>query len=522
MRPGEVWVPRSDQNAVAAFLEGRKRAAVWAGTGSGKTVMAATWLERAMYDAFEVGRALIVAPRLVARDGWPEQLRRWAHLQHMAADSRLLTFDDLDLTPSTVLSPRKLAKAPAHVLQKLVEAKADEMKPHELVAVALSGELGVSVEDLQALMGPGALQFRDRPATKRRLQSLKERIHIVSWDAFPWVVRAYGRNFPYQALIPDESSFLRDQDSARSRAAWHVVGRLKGVTHVLELTASPRANDDEAVWFPLELLAPGLLGETLTQFRDTWCVPDTVNKHTGKVYRWKVAGALRSAFTAKCAEVAVSVPENLGIDVVHAPVRLPLPDEVRAAYREMANTDVTDGGRVTAGSAGVRHNKLRQLSSGFVYRDDGTTWALSGFKMDRLEEMLESIGGQVLVAFSFDQEAEELKRRFGKRFADIRKTGAKDAFLAGDLQVLGVHPASAGHGVDGLQTQTNHIIWTTVPEDRELFDQTNGRLKRPGQDQASVVVHALVAADTREEEIWDEVLPGKARIQDLLLRACRV
>ena len=36
-----------------------------------------------MYDFFEVHRVLIVAPLRVARDTWPEELRKWDHLKEL-------------------------------------------------------------------------------------------------------------------------------------------------------------------------------------------------------------------------------------------------------------------------------------------------------------------------------------------------------------------------------------------------------------------------------------------------------
>ena len=47
----------------------------------GKTVTTLTAIRDLMYDSFEVHRVLIVAPLRVARDTWPEELRKWDHLQ---------------------------------------------------------------------------------------------------------------------------------------------------------------------------------------------------------------------------------------------------------------------------------------------------------------------------------------------------------------------------------------------------------------------------------------------------------
>jgi hypothetical protein len=174
---------------------------------------------------------------------------------------------------------------------------------------------------------------------------------------------------------------------------------------------------------------------------------------------------------------------------------------------------------VTAANAAVLHAKLRQFASGFVYRDDETAQDVHEVKRTRLRELMDSIEGQVLLAYEWTHEREQIAKLLGRDFQDIRQPGAKARFERGELRALGVHPKSAGHGLDGLQSAAHNIIWTTVPEDRELYDQTNGRLKRPGQREDTVFVHLLVMRNTREEQVWTEVLPGKRTLIDLLLTA---
>jgi hypothetical protein len=472
-----VWVPRPDQQAALDFVLPKARAAVWSPTGGGKTAIAGAWMTHHSIDTFEVGRWLVVAPKLVARDGWPEQIGQWAHMQPLS-DFRVLTFEDLDLT-------------------------------------RVKG---------------GGMVFRDKRATKRRLLGLRERVHIASWDAFPWVAQALGRNPPYQGVVYDESSFLRDQGSERSRAA-RSLNRF--VTHQLQLTATANSNHDEAVWSQMDILQPGLLGDTLTEFRDQFCVPDSKNWSTGQVYSYRLAGSQRQEFERRCAKVAVSVPRSLQVPLIESPRWVTLPPANRSAYDAMQEHQVWAG--VAAGSAGVQHSKLRQMASGFVYTqepsegdggDEGSgsdtrsAISLGEEKVEVLTELLGSLGDQrVLIAYEFDEERTRLQRVIGKKGKDIRQRGAKEDFIAGKLQYLTLHPKSAGHGVDGLQHVASNIVWMSVPEDRELYDQTNGRLHRHGTGADTVFCHLLVASDTVEERIWREVLPGKLSVQELLLQA---
>lgn len=498
-----IWTPREDQTKVMAFGEPRDRWALFAPTGAGKTVIASTWMDAAMNDAM-VPRFLIVAPKLVAQDGWPTQFATWAHLNGLVADHRVLVGRDFGLEPGVLI---------------VSDDDAWEAMWSDLDEVTKTYTRYTRM----------ALTFSDKRATKKHLQSMHERIHIVSWDYWPWLVKAYGKNFPYQGVIFDESSFLRDWSSERNKAARHALGRTETVSHVLMLTASPNDNHEPAVYQQIELLSPGLLGSTNEEFQTRWCQPKVIDRRTGQVWSWQIVPALRPAFAELVGKWAVSVASSLGVPLVPVEHRR-APDEAVAAAHAAMLTDAvcTIGGRkVVAKNSGTVHAKLRQISSGFVYdadspHEDGKVLRLSNSKIDELAEMVESEPGQILVAFQWTEELRRLKAQFGKHIGDIRETGAKGAFVDGSLKLLAVHPASAGHGVDGLQHVCNQVVWTSVPEDGELHGQLNGRVHRHGTNSDTVFAHYLIAQGTREERIYDEVLPGKRSVAEAFLHGIRI
>lgn len=467
---GRVWLPRPDQQAALAALDDRQRFLLCSPTGSGKTVLAATKLREWMVDEMSVGRTLVVAPHLVIA-GWLAQMLQWRHL-HALHDlaPQVIGFQHLDLTPSR---------------------KPDGSK--------------------------GSLEFRDKKATKARLRALPGRLHFCSWDAFPWVEDVLGAGWPYDGLVLDESSFAKDIRSARGRAARRAVHKAGVVEHLQLLSATPAANHQEAWWAQLDLVERGCLGANLTAFREEWCVPATKDWQSGQVYSWKVAPARLAEFDAVIARLAVAMPESIGVDLQLVPQWIDLPAAAREEYRQLKKDQVLDD--VTAASMATLHGKLRQLAAGFVYPDDREEHArkVHTAKLERFRELVDSIDGPVLVAYNFAFERSWLQS-YGRQFADVTQGDALQRFKAGKLRILGMHPASAGHGLDGLQHVTNQMIWTSPPVDAELFTQANGRLKRGGQDE-TVFVHVLLARDTVEEDIWTETLPTKEREQARTLAA---
>ena len=461
------WTPRPDQQAVLDFILPRDRAAVWAGTGVGKTAIGLTWLDWRMNQEFCTGRALVVCPPLVV-DGWVGQMRRWDQFGLLGRDVRLLTSKDFGLV-------RDSAK--------------------------------------QLVLG-------DKAAVRRRLLEMRERLTIVPWSMWPFLVKALQTWFPFNDVVFDESSNLRDGGSERGKAARYVVHKLDRATGVLQLTATPSANHEEAIYAQVALLERGLLGATLTEFRDTYCEPATRNWQTGQVYSYKIAERSRAEFERRVATVAVSVPSNLGVPLLRVEQSIGLPEAARGLYETLERVWTVPG--ITCGSEAVLHTKLRQIASGTVYRDDKTVLRLHDTKFERLQELIESIGEPVVVGYEWKSELQRLQDIFGPKVADIRESHAKAAFLAGDLPVLAIEPQSAAHGVDGLQAVSRNVLWLTVPQDLELELQLNGRLHRTGTNADTVFAHYLIAEDTVERRIYDDVLPGKMTLQELVLSRTRV
>lgn len=70
------------QHRAVGFITSRASCALWCEMGLGKTVITLTALAD-MFDRFEIGRVLIIAPLRVARHTWPEEIARWSHTRHL-------------------------------------------------------------------------------------------------------------------------------------------------------------------------------------------------------------------------------------------------------------------------------------------------------------------------------------------------------------------------------------------------------------------------------------------------------
>jgi SNF2 family DNA or RNA helicase len=88
----------------------------------------------------------------------------------------------------------------------------------------------------------------------------------------------------------------------------------------------------------------------------------------------------------------------------------------------------------------------------------------------------------------------------------------------GKIQILMMHPASGGHGLN-LQTGGNRIIWFGQTWSLELYQQFNARLDRQGQKK-SVVINRVITRGTIDEKVI-LATQGKATTQRNLMEAIK-
>ena len=221
------------------------------------------------------------------------------------------------------------------------------------------------------------------------------------------------------------------------------------------------------------------------------------------------------------------------------------PDKATAAAAAVALDDAA-AHTIEAVNGGVLRGKLMQFAAGSLYIDidkDHPEWAkateltrkpitrLHRAKLDCLEKLLvehfESADpdrGCVLVAYRFDYErAQVLDMLSRHRFADGSRAyngmpDTKGAWNRREIPVMLIHPKSAGHGLN-LQHGGHRLIWHTLPDSNEQFQQTPARLNRVGQTR-KVRVDMIVTEGTVDEDVPGS-LNSKEGSQARLLNATR-
>jgi hypothetical protein len=208
-------------------------------------------------------------------------------------------------------------------------------------------------------------------------------------------------------------------------------------------------------------------------------------------------------------------------------MRCDMPD--RLPYEKMKKDFVVQFGttQIAAVNAAVVTGKLQQMAGGWVYQTETSAsntpgrlnitqtpvW-FSKHKFDLLDDLIqENQHANTIIVYNYVEELAELKRRYPHALT-VNDTKAINRWNNGEIELLLIHPKSAGHGLN-LQHGGSKIIFVSLPWSLELYEQTIGRLHRSGQAH-DVWCYVMLTNKTVDERIW-AALHDKRAISDIAM-----
>lgn len=417
----------------------KKQLCIFSDPGTGKTVSILFAMKK-----LKPQRTLILAPKLVCETVWMQEAQNWVGLKHM-------TFTLLCVPPNK-RAKNMFADTHFHLIN------------YELIA---------------------------KLVTELAEHKIKLQDH-------------------YDAIVFDEASNLKNVSSKRF---WRLRKPIKEIPIRVGATGTPIGNNLLNLWGEMYMCADvERLGRTFTEYKQKYFIPES----NGFGYVWKPKERADELVKRAIAPHSVTVTNYEGIPQMFAPIRYVLPAKVQCQYDELQDnlfTSIKDKGgdllSVSGGPAVVK-NKLRQLESGAIYKDPqiddngnpvgSREWInLHQVKFDELAILIDSLEGQqLLLAYHFNHELERLNAMGIK---GIHEKGALTAWLKNKFQVLALHPASAGHGLNLHTSGCYHLCFLSLPWSYELFKQTIGRLTRIGQTN-TVIIHYFSGPQVENEVFW--------------------
>ncbi len=348
-------------------------------------------------------------------------------------------------------------------------------------------------------------------------------VFIINRENVQWLVEQSGLPFDYDMVVIDELSSFKSYQAKRFRALLKV---RPGVRRIVGLTGTPSSNSLMDLWAEYRLLDLGQrLGRFITHYRNRYFAPDKRNGNI--VYSYKpLPGAEEQIYDA-ISDITISMkaPDHLKMpDLVMNEVRAKLSDDEWETYSTLKKELVVSlgGEEIDAVNAASLANKLSQMANGAVYAEGKKVIPLHERKLDALEDLIEAANGKpVLVAYWFKHDLDRIAERLNKLhilFARADKSDSIERWNRGELPVMLIHPASAGHGLN-LQSGGCTLIWYGLTWSLELYQQTNARLWRQGQNN-TVVIHHIIAEGTIDERIM-AALRQKDKTQAALMDAVK-
>jgi len=348
----------------------------------------------------------------------------------------------------------------------------------------------------------------------------KAQIVVTNYDNIQWLAE---QALDFDGVVFDELTRLKNPSGTRFKALLKV---LEPMTIRWGLTGSFTSNGLEDVFGQCKVVDQGLLGRSKGAFMQQYFV--LINKEFGE---WAprvgaLAGVMErikpATYVLEAGEYADKLPPLHVIEV-----RCDLDD--RKPYEKMKADFMVEfpDAKAVAANGGVVTGKLQQMASGFVYDTRKTAsdvpgkfivtqtpvW-FSAHKFDRLEELLnENQRANTIIAYTYQEELAELKRRY-PHAQTLDDKDAIQRWNEGRIELLLVHPKSAGHGLN-LQFGGCKIIFLSLPWSLELYEQTVGRLHRSGQKH-DVWCYVMLTNKTVDEKIWG-ALHDKRAISDIAM-----
>lgn len=431
------------------------------GLGMGKTAVTLTSIAH-MLNIGYLNAVLIVAPIRVCRLVWRTEAQKWAHTKH-------LTFNMV---------------------------------------------MGTQDQRTRSLL---------RPAN----------VYLINYDNLLWLSEALQtyyiakkRPLPFDGIVFDELSLLKNSTTNRVKSLRKILPHFKWRTG---LTGTPASNGYRDLHGEFLVLDDGVrLGTSKSAFMTRF--------YRKQGFKYIPFPDTEATITHLISDIVMELNSDDYIkmpDLIVNDIECELPEGVRRIYDKMEKdffAQLDNGTDVEVFNQGSLTNKLLQLSNGNIYPVAGMPmWEpVHSAKLEALEEIMEESEGEpVFCSYAYRSDAERIMHHF-RDLKPINLTACKtesalnDAMMrwkSGDCRLMIAHPASASHGVDGLQSCGNIIVHFGLNWSLDLYEQFNGRIRRQGQGRP-VTCHRILCRDTMDQA-QALALSDKATTQSSLRKAIK-
>lgn len=300
-------------------------------------------------------------------------------------------------------------------------------------------------------------------------------------------------------LMLDESSCIQNERAKRTKAILTM-----RPDHVILLSGTPTAGKYEKLWSQIHLLGWPISRRT---YYDQYVVQRLIEvsgMYIPVVVGYKNVDRLKrklaqyGAVFMKSEEFGVDLP-----DMVEQKVYTPVPGSYHTFLRDQVIT--IKGEQLVGDTALTMRLYLRQICGQY-----------NPARLQAVRDLLESTDDRVIIFYNFKAEFRQLEELAAKLKRPVSVVNGDEKDLdnyedKSDSVTLIQYQA----GAMGLNLQkANRVIYFTLPDKSELFEQSKARIHRIGQTRTCFYYY-LLSRDTIEEDVLDTLKKRKDYTDEL-------
>lgn len=336
---------------------------------------------------------------------------------------------------------------------------------------------------------------------KNKTVDLSNDVFLVNPEGIEKALEQFKKIRP-RMLIVDESSKFKNWMAKRTKL---LKKHARHFDRRYIMTGTPAPNSYLDLFSQIFLVDNGeTFGKSIVRFKQQYFHPTDYMQ-----YNWALNPGAAQLIEERTAPFCLRLDGEklLGLpDLVKTNIYVDLPPQALDTYSKLeknlfAALD-SKGHVIAADSSAIAYGMCRQVASGEVYLESEDkkkpSQVVHRAKIDALKDLIDEIGGKpVLIAYAFKHELARLKKELG----DPPYIGGGVSAAKGDqlvkawnndeLPILLVHPASVSHGLNLQHGSGRHIIWYSLTDDPEAYEQTNKRIRRQGVSSRVFVYHLL-------------------------------
>jgi SNF2 family DNA or RNA helicase len=338
-------------------------------------------------------------------------------------------------------------------------------------------------------------------------------IYLINYENLGWLAETLQTYFvkkdkplPFNGVVWDEISKCKNSATNRVKAVKKILDKFDWTTG---LTGTPASNGYKDLHGQFLVVDKGQrLGVSKTAFR---------TRFYRKVGPYKEVAYEDTEDTIKklIGDITLEMSAedyNPLPDLIVNNIEIEMPDDLRVKYDKMEREfflQLDSGKEVEMFNQASLTNKCLQFSNGAMYPVAGMPlWEpIHDLKLDALEEIIdEAQGSPVLCSYAYRSDAARIMEKF-KHLDPINLTDCKSEsallnamhrWKTNDCALMIGHPASMGHGIDGLQKNGHIVVWFGLNWSLDLYEQLNARVRRQGQG-VPVICHRIMCQDTLDQ-----------------------